>query len=68
MANTTTKPKRKSKGKRHGAHASSFMNIATKLNEHANNPQVDLSTPQALLRVIAGVIGDEGKRVRKILR
>lgn len=67
MANTTTK-KRKSKGKRHPTHASSFNNVAAQLREHANNPQVDLSTPQALLRVIADAMAHEGKRVSSILR
>jgi hypothetical protein len=60
--------KRKSKGKQHPVRSQSLSNIADKLREHANNPQVDLSTPQALLRVIADVIGDEGSRVQGILR
>lgn len=68
MATKTAKPKRKSKGKRHAAHAFSFELIAAQLREHARNPQVDLSDPRALLRLIADAIGDEGKRVQGILR
>lgn len=60
--------KRKSKGKRHAAHAASFYNVATILRAHAINPQVDLSDPRALLRVIAEAMDSEGKRVRAIVR
>jgi hypothetical protein len=68
MATKPTKPKRKSKGKRHPAHAASFKNVADILRRHANASDVDLSTPQALLRVIAEAMGTEGKRVRSIVR
>lgn len=69
MANTKATPKYKShKGKRHPAHAVSFTNVAEQLRKHANNPQVDLSTPRAMLRVVADVLDEEGKRVQAIVR
>ena len=63
----TTK-KRKSKGKRHPAHAASFKNIADHLRKHALNPQVDLSDNRSVLLLIADVFEGEGERVSKILR
>ena len=54
--------------KRHPVHATSLIEIAGKIREHAKNEQVDTNSSTAILLLIADVIEDEGKRVQKILR
>ena len=63
----TAKPKTKP-DKQHPVHASSLIEIADKLKEHAKNEQVDVQTPRTLLLLIADAFGSVGRKVQQIVR
>lgn len=61
------KPKRRTKGKRHPAHAASFRHVADQIERDSKVEGLVL-TPAAALNIVVKAMRDEARRLRKIVR